>query len=92
MKKGIVYLVGAGPGDPGLITVKAVECLKQADVVIYDFLAAPKLLKYARGGAEIIYVQDVEGSYIHGLRFIIIDARTRGRIKQFVQDTVLQDT
>jgi DNA-binding response OmpR family regulator len=43
-------------------------------------------------GAEIVYVQDVEGSYIHGLRFIIIDAGTRERIKQFVQDAVLQDT
>jgi len=43
-------------------------------------------------GAEIIYVQDVEGSYIHGLSFIIIDRDTRERIKQFVQDTLLQDS
>lgn len=43
-------------------------------------------------GAEIIYVQEVEGSYIHGLRFIIIDRDTRERIKQFVQDTILQDS
>jgi len=43
-------------------------------------------------GAEIIYVQDVEGSYIHGLRFIIIDRDTRERIKQFAQDTLLQDS
>ena len=43
-------------------------------------------------GAEIIYVQDVEGSYIHGLRFIIIDRDTRERIKHFVQDTLLQDS
>ncbi len=63
MKKGTVYLVGAGPGDPGLITVKAVECLKQADVVIYDFLATPKLLKYAREGAEIIYVGKKGGEH-----------------------------
>jgi len=42
-------------------------------------------------GAEIIYVQDVEGSFIHGLRFIIIDRETRERVKQFVQDEVLQD-
>ena len=43
-------------------------------------------------GAEIIYVQEVEGSYIHGLRFIIIDRDTKERIKQFVQDTLLQDS
>jgi uroporphyrinogen III methyltransferase/synthase len=63
MKQGIVYLVGAGPGDPDLITVKAVECLKQADVVIYDFLAAPKLLKYAREDAEVIYVGKKGGDH-----------------------------
>ncbi len=63
MKKGTVYLVGAGPGDPDLITVKAVECLKQADVVIYDFLAAPKLLKYAREDAEVIYVGKKGGDH-----------------------------
>ena len=43
-------------------------------------------------GAEIIYVQGVKGSYIHGLKFIIIDRDTRERIKQFVQDTLLQDS
>ena len=40
-KKGIVYLVGAGPGDPGLITLKGRECIERADVVVYDYLAAP---------------------------------------------------
>jgi DNA-binding response OmpR family regulator len=43
-------------------------------------------------GAEIIYVQDVEGSHIHGLRFIIIDRDTKERIKQFALDTLLLDT
>ncbi|MEE9515206.1 MAG: uroporphyrinogen-III C-methyltransferase, partial [Candidatus Brocadiales bacterium] len=54
MKK--VYLVGSGPGDPGLITVKAVECITKADVIIYDYLVGEELLKYAREDAEIIYV------------------------------------
>ena len=43
-------------------------------------------------GAEIIYVQEVEGGYHHGLRFIIIDRGSRERIKRFVQDTLFQDT
>ncbi len=50
------YLVGAGPGDPGLITVKGLECIKKADVIIYDFLVSEDLLKEARPGAEIMYV------------------------------------
>ena len=56
MQKGKVYLVGAGPGDPGLITKKGLECIRQADVLVYDRLASPRLLSYAREDAEIIYV------------------------------------
>ncbi|MDO8916160.1 MAG: uroporphyrinogen-III C-methyltransferase [Coriobacteriia bacterium] len=52
----IVYLIGAGPGDPGLITVKGVECLEKADAVIYDYLANPRFLGYARPDAEVVYV------------------------------------
>ncbi|MBI5233876.1 MAG: uroporphyrinogen-III C-methyltransferase, partial [Deltaproteobacteria bacterium] len=54
--RGKAYLVGAGPGDPGLITLKAVEILKEADCVIYDFLANPKLLEHASPDAEKICV------------------------------------
>lgn len=54
MECGIVYLVGAGPGDPGLITLRGLECLRTADVVVYDRLAAPELLREAREGAELI--------------------------------------
>src|SRR5512136_3129115 len=53
---GKVYLVGAGPGDPGLITVKGVECLRCADVVIYDRLISLDLLDCAPASAERIYV------------------------------------
>lgn len=56
MSTGKVYLVGAGPGDPGLITVKGLEMIKRADVLVYDRLAAPRLLGYAPEGAERIYV------------------------------------
>ena len=53
---GIVYIVGAGPGDPGLITVKGLDCLRQADVVLYDRLAAPELLDEVPSDAELIDV------------------------------------
>ncbi len=53
---GTVYLVGSGPGDPGLITVKALEKIRQADAIIYDYLAGQEFLKEARPDAELIYV------------------------------------
>jgi uroporphyrinogen III methyltransferase/synthase len=53
---GTVYLVGAGPGDPGLITVAGRDALARADVVLYDRLAHPSLLRYARPGAELLFV------------------------------------
>lgn len=53
---GRVYLVGAGPGDPGLITVRGLDLLRQADVILYDHLAPVSLLDYARPDAERIYV------------------------------------
>jgi uroporphyrinogen III methyltransferase/synthase len=52
----IVYLIGAGPGDPGLISVRGLECLSSADVVLYDHLVHPRLLRHARAGAEKIDV------------------------------------
>lgn len=55
-KVGIVYLVGAGPGDPGLITVKGLECIKKAEVLVYDRLASKRLLSYAPKDCEMIYV------------------------------------
>ena len=55
-KSGMVYLVGAGPGDPGLITVKGLKCLETAQVVVYDRLIPPQLLTMASEGAELIYV------------------------------------
>jgi uroporphyrinogen III methyltransferase/synthase len=51
-----VYLVGAGPGDPGLLTIKAAELLKAADCVIYDYLVNPEILALARPHAEKLYV------------------------------------
>ncbi|MFD2670507.1 uroporphyrinogen-III C-methyltransferase [Marinicrinis sediminis] len=56
MKTGRVYLVGAGPGDPKLITVKGLEAILKSDAIVYDRLASPRLLAYARPGVEKIYV------------------------------------
>ena len=53
---GVVYIVGGGPGDPGLITVKGLECLRRADVVLYDRLIARELLSEAPVDAEFIDV------------------------------------
>lgn len=52
---GMVYLVGAGPGDPGLFTVKGLELIKKADCIVYDRLSSPELLDYARQDCECIY-------------------------------------
>jgi len=53
---GVVYIVGGGPGDPGLITVKGLQCLRRADVVLYDRLIAPELLNEVPNHAELIDV------------------------------------
>ncbi|PLR77889.1 uroporphyrinogen-III C-methyltransferase [Bacillus sp. V3-13] len=55
MQSGKVYLVGAGPGDPELITVKGLNSIKEADVILYDRLVNNELLKYAKPKAELIY-------------------------------------
>ena len=55
-RTGTVYLIGAGPGDPGLITVRGMELLRTSDVVVYDRLAHPSLLLHVRPDAEKIYV------------------------------------
>lgn len=63
-KNGKVYIVGAGPGDPDLITVKALKVLRKADVIIYDFLANRKLLKSAKRTAEKICVGKADGLHL----------------------------
>ncbi|MBO8171530.1 MAG: uroporphyrinogen-III C-methyltransferase [Bacillaceae bacterium] len=55
MKKGKVFFVGAGPGDPKLITLRGLECLQQSDVIVYDRLVNPELLTYAREDARKIF-------------------------------------
>ncbi len=61
--EGKVYLVGAGPGDPGLLTLRGREVLEKAEVVIYDYLANEEFLGYAPPGAELIYVGKKGGDH-----------------------------
>src|SRR4030065_358378 len=61
---GIVYLVGAGPGDIGLFTLKGKECVEKADVIIYDYLANANILAFARPETECIFVGKHGGNSI----------------------------
>ena len=62
MATGKVYLVGAGPGDPGLITAKGLECIRAADCLLYDSLVSERLLDEAGHGCEAIFVGHRAGS------------------------------
>ena len=55
-RPGVAYLVGAGPGDPGLITARALELIANADVILHDRLVGPGVIELARGDAELVYV------------------------------------
>jgi uroporphyrinogen III methyltransferase/synthase len=81
-KKGKVYLVGAGPGDPGLLTLRAKKCLSQADVVIYDNLANCVFLRYADVDAERIYVGKKGGNHTlsqEKINSLIVERAQQGR-------------
>ncbi|MEE8484617.1 MAG: uroporphyrinogen-III C-methyltransferase [Nitrospinota bacterium] len=80
--KGKVYLVGAGPGNAGLITVRAVELLKTCDVIVYDYLANKRFLDYARTDAEIIYVGKKGGAHTvpqGGINDLLIQKANEGK-------------
>ena len=62
-KKGECFLVGAGPGDLGLVTLRAKECIEQAEVIVYDYLSNPEMLKWAPESAEIIYAGKKAGAH-----------------------------
>jgi len=61
---GKVYIIGAGPGDPELISVKGLKAIKNADCILYDFLSTPLLLKYARKGARRVCVGKADGLHL----------------------------
>jgi len=62
-KQGRVYLVGSGPGTADLITLRGMRLLKNADAVVYDYLADPQLLREAPDGCELIYVGKKAGQH-----------------------------
>ncbi|GAB4249407.1 MAG: uroporphyrinogen-III C-methyltransferase [Thermoleophilia bacterium] len=77
-----VFLVGAGPGDPELISLKGVRCLRKADVVLYDRLVDPSLLSYAPEGAELVYVGKRSAQHTvpqDGINRLIVDYALAGK-------------
>ena len=85
MKKssGHVYLVGAGPGDPGLITLKGKACIEKADVLVYDYLASTYLLAYAQEGTESIYVGKKGGDHTlkqHEINHLLVEKAGKGLV------------
>jgi len=80
--KGKVYLIGAGPGDPGLVTVRAKQLIELADVIVYDYLANPKLLDWARSDVERVYVGKIAGRHSipqDEIEEILVDRAHRGK-------------
>lgn len=79
----MVYLVGAGPGDPGLVTVRGIACLQRAHVVVYDYLASAALLAHAPAAAELIYAGKIGGRHNQEqeeINRLLIEKARAGRI------------
>lgn len=79
---GFVSLVGAGPGDPGLLTLKGMESLRQAEVVVYDHLVSERLLEYAPPGAERVYAGKKGGEHTleqEEISALLVDRAKKGK-------------
>ena len=83
LDKGLVYLVGAGPGDPELITAKGLRCIQTADVLIYDYLAAKAFLSHASDQCECIYAGKKGRDHTlsqDGINALIVEKATEGKV------------
>ncbi|MDG5786191.1 uroporphyrinogen-III C-methyltransferase [Evansella sp. AB-P1] len=83
MNIGKVYLVGAGPGDPDLITIKGVKAIKNADVIVYDRLVNKELLEYAKPNVELIYCGKMPDRHTipqHGINEILVKHALKGKV------------
>lgn len=82
-KTGIVYLIGAGPGDAGLLSIKAMQCLQKADVVVYDKLANPEILQYVKANTERIYVGKASNQHTmrqEDINQLLVDLAKAGKV------------
>ncbi len=80
--KGLCILAGAGPGDLGLMTLRAREAVEQAEVVVYDYLCNPEILKWAPANAEIVYAGKKSGQHTLGQEAItqfLVDRTKEGK-------------
>src|SRR5712671_3598250 len=60
---GRCYLIGAGPGDLGLVTLRAKQCIEQAEIIVYDYLCNPEMLNWASESTEIVYAGKKAGAH-----------------------------
>ena len=82
MKQGKVYLLGAGPGDAELLTIKGYNCLQKADVVVYDFLACPSMLNVVRQDCELIFAGKQAGHHFkkqHETNLLLAELAKQGK-------------
>ncbi|MEM9017281.1 MAG: uroporphyrinogen-III C-methyltransferase [Verrucomicrobiota bacterium] len=82
-EKGICYLVGAGPGDPGLMTLRGKECIERADVIVYDYLSNDEFLRWAKPDAEMIYAGKKAKNHAipqGGINELLVEKTREGKI------------
>jgi uroporphyrinogen III methyltransferase/synthase len=83
IKQGKIYIIGAGPGDPRLITLRGVQCIREADVIVYDYLVSPEILRHAGDKAVRIYAGKQGGAHTlsqHQINQRLVEEGLKGNI------------